>query len=87
MSTKDFLPHETAFLRAGFLYAWSSAAIFGALLYLTGSTFKSLLIAIFVFFSCIVGFGRRRLIQASFAIVVLAILVSYGFPAPDQWIN
>ena len=37
------------------------------------------------FVSCILGFGRRRLLQASFALAVIAVIVSFGFPPPQQW--
>jgi len=63
-------------LRAGSLHLWNAAAIFLSLFYLTGAVLKSLVIAGVVLISSFLGFGSRRLIQAGFALAVVAVLVS-----------
>jgi len=49
-------------------------------------TFPRNLVSIFVF-SCVLGFGRRWLLEASFAIAIVAITVVLGAPSPDQWVQ
>jgi hypothetical protein len=71
--------------RTGLLYIWTAAMLFIALLYLEGGMVRSALVAIFVVISCALGFGRRRLLQGSFAVAIVAIAVSFGFPPPGQW--
>jgi len=74
-------------LKVGGLYLWNGAAVFLSLFYLTGTVAKSLVIAAVVLVSSFIGFGSRRLVQVGFAITVLAVLVSYGFPHPNGWLT
>jgi hypothetical protein len=71
--------------RTGLLYIWTAVMLFIALLYLEGGIVRSALVAVFVIISCALGFGRRRLLQASFAVAIVAIAVSFGFPSPGEW--
>jgi O-antigen ligase len=67
------------------LSLWVSAVLFSAILYLTGSYSKAILIGLFVLISCLLGFGRRWLLRGSFAVAIVAIAVALGAPSPDQW--
>jgi hypothetical protein len=44
------------------LSLWVGVVLFSAILYLTGSYWKAILIGTFVLVSCALGFGRRWLI-------------------------
>ncbi len=68
-----------------FLDAWTAVITFIVLFFLDGSLFKSGLIAVFVYISCRIDFGRRWLIPAGFALSILGIAVALGFPHPSQW--
>ena len=67
------------------LSLWVGVVLFSAILYLTGSYSKAILIGIFVLISCLLGFGRRWLLRGSFAVAIVAIAVARGAPSPDQW--
>jgi hypothetical protein len=67
------------------LSLWVGIALFSAILYLTGSYWKAILIGTFVLGSCVLGFGRRWLLRGSLAIAIVAIAVALGAPGPDQW--
>ena len=67
------------------LSLWVGAVVFSAILYLTGSYWKAILIGIFALGSCVVGFGRRCVIRVSFAIAIVAVAVALGAPTPDLW--
>jgi O-antigen ligase len=67
------------------LSLWVSVVLFSAILYLTGSYSKAILIGLFVLISCLLGFGRRWLLRGSFAVAIVAIAVALGAPSPDQW--
>ena len=67
------------------LSLWVGVVLFSAILYLTGSYSKAILIGIFVLISCLLGFGRRWLLRGSFAVAIVAIAVALGAPSPDQW--
>jgi len=67
------------------LSLWVGVVLFTAILYLTGSYWKAILIGVFVLISCLLGFGRRWLLRGSFAVVIVAIAVALGAPSPDQW--
>ena len=56
--------------------------LFAAMLYLTGSFWKAILVSIFVLVSCVLGFGLR----GSFAIAIVAIAVMLA-PSSDQWMQ
>ena len=49
------------------LSLWVGVVLFSAILYLTGSYSKAILIGLFVLISCLLGFGRRWLLRGSFA--------------------
>jgi len=59
----------------------AAVVLFAAMLYLTGSFWKAILVGISVLVSCILGLGLR----GSFAIAIVAIAVVLGAPSPDQW--
>jgi hypothetical protein len=61
----------------------AAVVVFAAILLLTGSFLKAILVSISVLLSCIVGFGPR----GSFAIAIVAIAVVLGTPSPDQWLQ
>jgi hypothetical protein len=67
------------------LSLWAGVVSFSAILYLTGSLWKAILLGTFVLVSCVLGFGARWLMRASFAIAIVAIAVVLGAPSPDQW--
>jgi hypothetical protein len=67
------------------LSLWAGFVIFSAILYLTGSFWKAILIGTFVLISCVLGFGSRWLLRGSFAIAIVALAVALGAPGPDQW--
>ena len=67
------------------LSLWVGVVLFSAILHLTGSYSKAILIGIFVLISCLLGFGRRWLLRGSFAVAIVAIAVALGAPSPDQW--
>ena len=67
------------------LSLWVGVVLFSAILNLTGSYSKAILIGIFVLISCLLGFGRRWLLRGSFAVAIVAIAVALGAPSPDQW--
>lgn len=64
---------------------WNAVCVFGALYYLTGSIIKAGIIAVFVYFSCLLNYGLRWILPGGFAVTILAIAVALGFPAPEQW--
>lgn len=66
-------------------YAWNAIVIFGALMFLGAGFVKSAVIAAFVFMSCVIGIGGRRLLQVGLAIAIVAIAVSLGVPGPGEW--
>ena len=61
----------------------AAVVLFAAILLLTGSLLKAILVSISVLLSCILGFGPR----GSFAIAIVAIAVVLGAPSPDQWVQ
>ena len=61
----------------------AAVVLFAAILYLTGSFWKAILVSIFVLVACVLGFGPR----GSFAIAIVAIAVVLGAPSPDQWVQ
>ena len=65
----------------------AAVVLFSAMLCLTGSFWKAILVSIFVLVSCVLGFGRRWLLWGSFAIATVAIAVVLGAPSPDQWVQ
>jgi O-antigen ligase len=58
-----------------------------AILCLTGSFWKAILVGIFVLLSLVLGFGRRWLLRGSFAVAIVAIAIVLGGPSPDQWVQ
>jgi hypothetical protein len=68
------------------LWMWNGLVVFGSMLFLTGSLFKSALIAAFVWASSALGYGQRWLLRGGFALAVLGIAVYLGvLPPPEQW--
>jgi len=67
------------------LSLWVGVVLFTAILYLTGSYWKAILIGLFVLISCLLGFGRRWLLRGSFVVAIVAMAVALGAPSPDQW--
>src|SRR5262249_4774886 len=61
----------------------AAVVLFAAMLYLTGSFWKAILVSVLVLVSCVLGFGLR----GSFAIAIVAIAVVLGAPSPDQWVQ
>ena len=73
--------------RLALLSLWVGVVLFSAILYLTGSYWKAILIGTFVLVSCALGFGRRWLLGGSFAIAIVAVAVVLGVPTRDQWLE
>lgn len=71
--------------RFAVMCAWNAVCIAGAIYFLTDGIAKSLIIAGFVYFSSLLGYGSRWLIPAGFAVTVFACAVALGFPHPEQW--
>src|SRR5262249_16304569 len=67
------------------LSLWAGVVYFSAVLYLTGSLWKAIFLGTFVLVSCVLGFGARWLMRATFASAIVAIAVALGAPSPDQW--
>jgi len=61
----------------------AAVVLFAAILLLTGSLLKAILVSISVLLSSTLGFGPR----GSFAIAIVAIAVVLGAPSPDQWVQ
>src|SRR5215831_3604500 len=59
---------------------WLGVVLFSAILYLTGSYWKAILIGTFVLGSNLVGFGRLWLLRGSFAIAIVAVAVALRAP-------
>ena len=53
------------------LSLWVGVVLFTAILYLTGSYWKAILIGLFVLISCLLGFGRRWLLRLRLALRAL----------------
>jgi len=60
----------------------AAVVLFAAMLYLTGSFWKAILVSMAVLVSGMLGFGLR----GSFAIAIVAIALVLGAPSPDQWV-
>lgn len=65
--------------------AWNAACVALSLYYLSGSVVKAGLIAVFVYFSSLLGYGLRWVIRGGFVVTILACAVVLGFPHPEQW--
>ena len=65
--------------------AWNAICVGGSLYYLTGSIAKAVIASLFVYFSCLLGYGVRWLLRGGFAVSILALAVAMGFPHPEQW--
>lgn len=75
-------PEERRF----FLCVWNGTVVFGSVYYLTGQFWKTTIIAVFVFVSCLLNFGARWLVRAGFALALFTILIAVGLvPQPTQW--
>ena len=59
----------------------AAVILFAAMLYLSGSFWKAILVGMSVLATSFVGIGPR----GSFAVAVVAIAVVLGAPSPDQW--
>ena len=64
-----------------------AVVLFAAILCLTGSFWKAILVGVFVLVACLLGFGRRWLLGGSFAIAIVAIAAVVGAPSRDQWVE
>jgi O-antigen ligase len=64
-----------------------AVVLFAAILCLTGSFWKAILVGVIVLVACILGFGRHWLLGGSFAIAIVAIAVVLGAPSRDQWLE
>ena len=65
---------------------WNGLVVFVSACYLTGSLFKSAVIAIFVLVSCLLGYCVRWLLRGGVVVSILALAVMLGaIPHPDQW--
>src|SRR5258708_32125861 len=73
--------------RAEILSLWAGLVSVVAVYFLIGSFWKAAFIGAFVGGSAALGYGRRWLLQGSFAFAVLAIAVALGLPPPDQWLQ
>ena len=65
--------------------AWTAGVVFIALLYLTGSFIKSIIISAFVLVSTLLGVGQRLLFSNGVVVGLFAIAVLFGFVHPEHW--
>jgi hypothetical protein len=77
----------TAEQRTQILPFWAALVSIAAIYFLTANAWKAVLIGAFVGGSAMLGYGTRWVLTGSFAIAVLAIAVTLGFPPPDQWLQ
>jgi low temperature requirement protein LtrA len=61
----------------------AAVVLFAAILYLTGSFWKAIVVSMAVLVSCLLGLGLR----GSIAIAIVAIAVVLGAPSPDEWVH
>src|SRR5262249_26790206 len=61
----------------------AAVILFAAMLYLTGSFWKAILVGMSVLVTCFVGIGPR----GSFAVAIAAIAVVLGVPSPEHWVQ
>ena len=73
--------------QANVLCFWNALVIATGLYYFGYGLGFSLLIAVVVLISSLIGYGRRHLVRGGFALMVIAIAVSaHALPPPDQWV-
>ena len=73
--------------RKDILSLWAAFISAVAIYFLIGSFWTAVLIGAFVGGSAMLGYGRRWVLNGSFALAVLAIAVALGLPPPDQWLQ
>jgi hypothetical protein len=73
--------------RRDILALWAGFVSTVAIYFLIGSFWKAVFIGAFVGGSAVLGYGRRWLLNGSFAVAVLAIAVALGLPPRDQWLE
>ena len=61
----------------------AAVILFAAILYLTGSFWKAILVGMSVLVAYFVGIGPR----GSFGIAIVAVAVVLGVPSADQWVE
>lgn len=66
---------------------WAAFVLSCSLLFLGVGFIKTSVVVLFVLVSCAISFGRRRLLQASFLVSLVAIAIFLGFPAPNEWLG
>jgi hypothetical protein len=72
--------------RPALLWLWNALVVFASLFLLTGAPFKSVLVAVFVWVSCALGYGRRWLLRGGLTLAALAFSVFVGWlPPPEKW--
>ena len=72
--------------QANVLCFWNASVIAGGLYYFGYGFFFSLLIAIVVLISSLLGYGRRHLLRGGFAMMIVAMAVAtHLLPPTDQW--
>jgi hypothetical protein len=67
---------------------WNAVVVAGALYSFGYGILFSLLIGVVILISTLFGYGRRYLVRAGFALMVIAIAVAVGIlPPPEQWVS
>lgn len=64
---------------------WSGLCWTLALWYLSGAFWKAFIAGLFACGAVALGLGYRRITQGAVLLPILALLVLFGFPAPQEW--
>jgi len=67
------------------MVVFNAMTLFVAVLYLGGGFLRATVLAGFALIATSIGFGRRWIFRAGLVAAALAIAVSFGFPAPNEW--
>ncbi len=67
---------------------WNAIVVAGALYSFGYGILFSLFIGLVILISALIGYGRRHLVRAGFALMVIAVAVAVGtLPPPEQWVS
>ena len=71
--------------RMAAMVVFNAVTLFVSVLYLGGGFLRAIVLAVFALIATSIGFGRRWIFRAGLVAAALAIVVSFGFPAPAEW--
>lgn len=73
--------------QANVMCFWNAVVVAAGLYYLGYGLIFSILIAVIVLISSLIGYGRRHLLRGGFAMMVVAMAVAiHVLPPTDQWL-